>query len=98
MLPPGPPTPGRRGILNFVLDDGTESVRCVLFSDAINQIGDEVELEDLEKFEIFKAKFLGTEVKVIGNVRRNSLFNNLEIIGNDISIIDIEELIKELEA
>lgn len=90
--------PTARGILNFVLDDGTETVRCVLFSDAINKLGDESELADLQKFEVFKQELLGSEVKITGNVRRNSLFNNLEIIGNDVEKVDIEQLISELEA
>ncbi len=94
----GQVSPKRKGILNFVLDDGTECVRCVLFSDAINKLSNEEELADEEKFNIFRKDFLGSEIHVSGNVRRNSLFNNLELIGNDVSMVDIEKLIVELEA
>ncbi|MGK0209196.1 MAG: replication factor A1 [Patescibacteria group bacterium] len=94
----GAVTPKPRGILNFVLDDGTESVRCVLFSDAINKIGNEEEFIDEAKFEAFRKDKIGTEVYVSGNVRRNSFFNNLELIGNDVSIVDVDKLIAELEA
>jgi replication factor A1 len=91
-------TPKKRGILNFVLDDGTEAVRCVLFSEGINKISNEEELGEASFFENFKKEFLGSEVYVSGVVRKNSLFNNLEIIGNDIKFVDVEKLISELES
>jgi replication factor A1 len=93
----GQVNPKKRGILNFVLDDGTECVRTVLFSDAINKLSDENELADEAKFEAFRKDMLGSEVYVMGNVRKNSMFHNLELIGNDIEIVDIEKLIVELE-
>lgn len=89
--------PQKRGILNFILDDGTECIRCVLFSDAINKLGNEDELDDLARFEAFKKELLGSEIYILGNVKKNSFFNNLEIIGNDIEFVDIEKLINELE-
>jgi len=90
--------PKKRGILNFVLDDGTEVVRCVLFSDAINKLTNEEELEDVEKFEAFRDGFLGSEINISGNVRKNSFFNNLELIASDVEAVDVEKLIAELEA
>jgi replication factor A1 len=94
----GDVVPKKRGILNFVLDDGTECVRCVLFSDAINKISNEEELEDVAKFESFRDEMMGSEINISGNVRNNSFFNNLELIGDDINMVDIEALIVELEA
>jgi hypothetical protein len=41
---------------------------------------------------------LGTEVYISGRVNRNSLFNNLEIVGNSIEKVDVEKLISELES
>ena len=93
----GSVVPLKRGILNFVLDDGTECVRTVLFSDAINKLSDENELADEAKFESFRKDFLGSEIYVSGNVRRNSLFNNLELIGNEVEMVDLEKLIVVLE-
>ena len=89
--------PKKRGILNLVLDDGNESIRVVIFGENINTLGNEQELENPEKFNIFKDDLLGTEIYVEGNVRRNSLFNNLELIANDVSKVDVEELIQKLE-
>ncbi len=90
--------PKKRGILNLVLDDGNESIRVVIFGENINSLGNEQELEDPEKFNTFKDDLLGTEIYIEGNVRRNSLFNNLELIATNVSRVDVEELIQKLES
>lgn len=87
-----------RAILNLTLDDSTECMRTVLFSDAINTLIPEADLKDAAKFEAFKMDMLGTEVYVSGRVNRNSLFNNLEIVGNSIEKVDVDKLISELES
>ncbi|MFA5061074.1 MAG: hypothetical protein WC494_02050 [Candidatus Pacearchaeota archaeon] len=91
-------TPKERAILNFVLDDGTETIRVVLFSEQINALIPEEDLKNEEKALNFKEDLLGTEVCVTGIVKRNQLFNNLEIIGSDVKKVDVEKLIEELEA
>ena len=90
--------PKDRAILNFVLDDGTETMRVVMFSDQINLLISEEDLKDTEKAAAFRDDFLGTEVYLTGIVKRNQLFNNLEIIAQDISRVEVEALIGELEA
>ena len=50
----------------MVIDDGTESIRAVMFGENINKLQNENELEDLQKFEDFKNKLIGTEVYVEG--------------------------------
>jgi replication factor A1 len=90
--------PKQRAILNLTIDDSTECVRAVFFSDAINTLIPEAKLKDPVEFQKFKADILGTEVVVSGRVNRNSLFNNLEIVGNSIEKVDVEKLIVELEA
>ena len=47
---------------------------------------------------LYRIDDLGKEVIVSGNVRKNKLTENLEIFVNDIQDIDIDSLIKELEA
>lgn len=89
--------PKKRGILNLVVDDGNESIRVVIFGENMNTLGNEQELDNPEKFNLFKEDLLGTEVYLEGNVRRNNLFNNLELIANNVSKVDVEELIKRLE-
>ena len=90
--------PKERAILNFVIDDGTESMRVVMFSDQINLLIPEEDLKDLQKVTAFKEDFLGAEVYVSGNVKRNQLFNNLEIVVSGIERVDVEKLISELDS
>jgi len=87
-----------KAILNFVIDDGTETMRVVMFSDQISMIIPEEDLKDASKVEIFKEDFLGSEIYLSGTVKRNQLFNNLEIVANNIEKVDVEKLIVELEA
>jgi hypothetical protein len=54
-------------------------------------------LKDPVQFEIFKNDLLGTEVYVKGMVRKNQLFNNLELSIQDLEKVDPEKLIAQLE-
>ena len=85
-----------KAVLNFVLDDGTESIRVVMFSDQIASLIPEDDLKNEEKALSFRNDFLGTEVCLNGRVNRNQLFNNLEIVVSSIEKVDVENLIKEL--
>jgi replication factor A1 len=89
--------PKERAILNLVLDDGTDSIRVVLFSDQIVKIVSEEELKLPEKFLIFKDLNMGSEFFISGNIRKNSFFNNIELIAEDIEKVDVENLIVNLE-
>jgi len=91
-------TPKDRAILNFVIDDGTETMRTVMFSDQINQLLPEEDLQDVEKATAFRDDFLGTEIYLSGKVNRNQLFNNLEVVANNVEKAEVEALITELEA
>ena len=93
----GKVSPKERSLINFVLDDGSETIRVVLFSDQINKITNEEELKDAGKLSIFREDFLGDEIFLKGVVRKNQLFNNLEITGQDVEKIDVEKLIEVLE-
>lgn len=86
-----------RGILNFVLDDATETMRIVMFSDQINLLIPEEDLKDADKAMAFRDDLLGTEIYMQGLVKRNQLFNNLEIIASNVEKVDVEKLIAELE-
>jgi len=89
--------PSERAILNFVLDDGTDSIRVVLFSDQIAKFASEDEMKLPEKFFLFKEKVLGGEFFVSGNIRKNQFFNNLELIGDDVEIVDVDKLVESFE-
>jgi len=94
----GAVTPKDKAILNFVIDDGTETMRVVMFSDQIGQLIPEEDLKDAEKATAFRDEFLGTEIYLSGTVKRNQLFNNLEIVASNVEKIDVEKLIEKLEA
>lgn len=86
----------KRAILNFVIDDGTETIRAVLFSEAISKMGLN-DLDNTESFIIQKNNLLGKEMIFSGNVRQNNFFNNLELIVDNVQEIDVNVLIDELE-
>jgi len=92
-------TPKKRALLNVVLDDGTETIRSVLFGEKINGLGlTDEQIFSLDEFNKVKNKILGEEYYFGGQVRTNALFNTTELTINDISPVDPNELIKELEA
>lgn len=88
--------PERRALINFVLDDGTETIRGVVFHESLSKLGI-TDLENIEKLIEQKQDLVGKELVFSGNVRNNSYFNNIEFIVNDIQEIDINHLISQLE-
>lgn len=85
----------KRFILNVILDDGTETIRGVLFHDAISalieNIGDEA------TFKQKKEDLLGKEMIFNGVVRHNNFFNNQELILNSVQELNPDELLTLLE-
>jgi len=92
----GKVAPEKRALLNIVLDDGTETIRSVLFHEALYSLGD-INFENPEKWEQQKKDFLGKEMVFLGDVRNNKFFNNPEFIINESKEINIDELVKKLE-
>ncbi len=88
--------PKEKAILNFVIDDGTETMRTVMFSDQINALIPEEDLKDADKASAFRDDLIGTEIYLSGRVNRNQLFNNLEIVATNVEKVDVEALITEL--
>lgn len=86
----------KRALINIVLDDGTESIRTVLFHEVLPKIG-LIDLEDPEKIIFQREDLLGKEMVFLGNVRMNKFFNNPEFIINDVSELNLDELIDKLE-
>jgi hypothetical protein len=92
----GKVAPEKRGVANIVLDDGTETIRAVLFHEALGQIGF-TELDDTDKMIQQRGAVLGKEMVFSGNVRNNSYFNTPELIIDSVKDINIDEIISELE-
>jgi replication factor A1 len=88
--------PEKRVLLNIVIDDGTETIRAVLFQEGINSLGI-INLENTEAILEKKKELLGKELFFSGNVRKNKFFNNLELIIDKAEEINIDALINELE-
>lgn len=88
----------KKALLNFVLDDGTGTIRCVVFGDKLNKLGlTDEEIFSLEKFAEKKSSILGEEKIFLGNVRSNKLYNTTEFNVEQIEEINMDLLIKELE-
>jgi len=89
--------PGEKRILmNLVLDDGTESIRTVLFHDTLQGIGF-TEIDDPDVLSKKKEDLLGKEMMFSGSVRFNKFSNGPEFIINDLNDVSVDELVSELE-
>ena len=82
----------KRAILNIVLDDGTETLRAVLFHENVKKLG-LVEYEDEVMMRNQLRNVLGKEMVFSGNVRMNSYFNIPEMIVDSVQEINIDELV-----
>ncbi len=73
-------------VLNAVLDDGTETIRCVFFRSHVEKLlgmPHDALLKfknEPAEFEAAKNRLLGTIIKLNGRANKNSLFNRLEFV------------------
>jgi len=90
--------PKERAILNLRIDDGSGNIRAVLFSESSKKLL-ELDVEQFKSADLFLAKkqeLLGKEFFFSGRARVNKLFNNLELIVQDLRDAQADEIIKEL--
>jgi len=92
----GKVAPEKRALINIVLDDGTESIRAVVFHSVLESLG-LTNLEDSEKVLNQREDLLGKEMFFVGNVRMNKFFNNPEFIIESLDKVDLDNLITTLE-
>lgn len=92
----GKVTPEKRALINIVLDDGTETIRAVLFHETLSEIGI-TELENTEMLSNQKEDVLGKEMVFSGVVRMNKFFNNPEFTVNSVEKVDLDKLLTTLE-
>lgn len=93
--------PKYRVILTAIVDDGTENIRAIFFSDAIYKLLSisEADIEKVKEPGFWlqrKEELLGKELWLSGRARTNKLFGNLEFIISDVSEVNVEELIEKL--
>ena len=93
----GKVTSEKRALINIVLDDGTESIRTVLFHDALPSLGI-TELENPERLINQRDDLMGKEMIFFGDVRNNKFFNQPEFIAEDVKQLNLDELLGKLEA
>ncbi|MBT3324420.1 DUF2240 family protein [archaeon] len=90
-----------QGILNIVFDDGTENIRVVSFRENISKIlgiEDVASLKDnADKFREVQRNVAGKQLKIQGNVKRNTFFDRLEVISFSVEDADPKELAMELK-
>ena len=82
--------------MNIVLDDGTGTIRAVLFHANLPKIG-LTELENVEKLISQREDLLGKEMIFSGSVRMNKFFNEPEFIVDQAGEVNLENLIEELK-
>ncbi|MBI3036201.1 hypothetical protein HYY73_00370 [Candidatus Woesearchaeota archaeon] len=77
-------------VLNTVIDDGTETMRLVLFRRMVERLLSKNEQEMLayrsqpDSFQQVKNDLLGTFVKAVARVNKNELFDRLELVAQEI--------------
>jgi len=86
----------KRALINFVIDDGTETMRTVAFHEQLKNFGI-TEFENPEMLIQQRENLLGKEMIFSGNVRTNKFFNNNEFIIEDANEINVDGLISNLE-
>ncbi len=94
----GKVAPLRRAILNLVIDDGTGTIRSVLFSEQIGKLASEADLESTDMFMKKREELLGKELIIEALSRKNRLSEAVELIVSDVHEANIDSLIKELES
>ncbi len=88
----GKTIPEKRFLMNFVLDDGTGTIRAVAFHENLKNLGFN-ELENPEISGMQREDILGKEMFFSGSARMNKFFNNPEFSINAIDGINVEELL-----
>jgi hypothetical protein len=86
----------KRALINIVVDDGSGTMRAVLFNENLSALGLK-DLENSERLSFQMEALLGKEMIFSGNVRKNNFFNNEEFIIDSLKEVNMDELIAQLE-
>lgn len=87
----------KRAILNVTIDDGTDTMRAVMFHDNVQKIG-LTEVNDQEVIGKQKQALIGKEFVFGGTIKRNTYFNNYELGVNSVDEVNLDAEIAKLEA
>ncbi|MDP2749374.1 MAG: OB-fold nucleic acid binding domain-containing protein [Nanoarchaeota archaeon] len=91
-------------VLNVFVDDGTDNIRVVCFSQTADQIlkktKDEVLLlkDSPQLFSSVQTELLGNVIKASGRVTKNAMFDRLEFVARNATYPDPETELQKLKA
>lgn len=74
-------------VFNIVVDDGSDNMRCVLFRNQAEKLLKKSQEEMLvyksapDNFDSVKTELLGSLVKIVGRVNKNTFFDRLEFVA-----------------
>jgi replication factor A1 len=86
----------KRALINIVIDDGSETIRAVVFHEQLKQLG-LTDLENEERRILQRENILGKEFIFSGVVKKNNYFNNEEFSINSVEEVNLDALIAEFE-
>jgi replication factor A1 len=91
-------------VMNVVLDDGSETIRCAFFRNQVERLLSKTQQEvlkykdDIALFEPIKTDLLGQQVKLVGRANKNEMFDRMEFITQLVFLNpDPQEEVKRLE-
>jgi len=90
-------------LVNVYLDDGTENMRIVLFRNQAENLLDKTKEQMVayriapDSFEPMKTELLGEQFSFVGRVKKNTFFDRVEFIANQVSKAKPEEELARLE-
>ena len=91
-------TPAQNIVISGIVDDGTGNIRAVFFRDAALQLIN-MKLEEalnLRDSLLENVDVLGKEFVFSGRVRRNAMFNRLELIVSNVKGVDVKGEINKI--
>ncbi|MEM4248425.1 MAG: OB-fold nucleic acid binding domain-containing protein [Candidatus Nanoarchaeia archaeon] len=89
-------------VMNLFIDDGTDSIRAVLFRQQVSELlGLEKEQmlhykDSIQDFQEINTKLSGTQIKVHGRVTKNKIFDRNEFIVQKIEVLQKPEQHSEI--
>ncbi|MBN2454134.1 DUF2240 family protein [Candidatus Woesearchaeota archaeon] len=96
-------TPQYAYVINAFIDDSTENMRVVCFREQAKEFLGKSEEEIMtyrdspEKFETLRTELLGNFLRITGRVKRNEMFDRLEITAQKIEPANPEEEVAKLK-
>jgi len=88
-------------VISCIVDDGTGNIRIVFFRELAENLcnispQELASLDTEERYKAIKEKLLGRELIISGRVRKNKIFDRLEMMANDFKDLNVLEESKKL--